>query len=129
MKDHRVVHEAIWAPLIVGAFLVGRFFPFERVSFLTCPFRSITSIPCLTCGGTRAVMAFTRFDLARAFEMNPLVTLAAAAGVLYVLHALRVLVSRRPWRPSLSRGTSTALRLAAIAAIVSNWSYLIAVGR
>lgn len=75
------------------------------------------------------MIAFTRFELARAFEMNPLVTLAAVAGVLYLLHALRVLVTRRPWRPSVSPRVAAVCRVAAVAAIVCNWSYLIVVGR
>ena len=124
MNDHRAVHEIIWAPLIAGALLVARFFPFEKVP-LPCPFRSLTGIPCLTCGGTRAMIAFARFDFARAFEMNPLVAIGAVLAVLYLLHSLRVLITRKPWRPAIPK----AFRPAAIAAVLLNWGYLIAVGR
>jgi hypothetical protein len=124
-SDHRVVHEAIWAPLIASAFVAARFFPFEKISFLVCPFKAITSIPCLTCGGTRAMIALSRFDLLRAVEMNPLVTIAALCGALYVLHAIRVLITQKPWRPAMPR----MMRPGLIAAALLNWGYLIAVGR
>jgi hypothetical protein len=124
--DHRVVHEAVWAPIAAAAFLAGRFFPFEALAFFACPFRAITSIPCPACGGTRSVVAFAHLDMARAFEMNPLVALGCVAGVLYILHSVRVIISRRPWRPVLDR---PALRWGALAILASNWTYLIAVGR
>ncbi len=123
------MHEAIWAPLIAAAFLAGRFFPFDEISFLRCPFHTLTSLPCLACGGTRAVMAFVRLDFGRAFAMNPLVALGAVAGSLYLLHSVRVLFTRKPWRPEVPPVLRRVLRRLAIAAVAANWVYLIAVGR
>lgn len=120
----KTVHEAIWSPIILLAFAFARWFPFEKTP-LPCPFRTITSIPCPTCGGTRAMIALARFDLPRAFEMNPLVALCGLLAALYLFHAIRVLFTRNPWRPELPR----MMRYVVIGAIAANWVYLIAVGR
>jgi hypothetical protein len=128
-RSPRLVHEAIWGPLLAAGFLAARFYPFAEHPIIVCPFRTLTSIPCLTCGGTRAVMALVRFDFARAFEMNPLVALAACGAFLYLLHCLRVLLTRTPWRPALPQLLSGRMRPLLVAAVVVNWGYLIAVGR
>jgi hypothetical protein len=44
--------------------------------FWPCGFRARTGLPCLTCGMTRSVLAFSRGDLVEAFRMQP------AAGLL-----------------------------------------------
>jgi hypothetical protein len=118
------VHEAVWAPLIAGAFMVARWFPFEKAP-LVCPFRAITSIPCFTCGGTRAMIALSHFDLLGALKMNPLVAVAGLLAALYLLHSIRVAITRKPWRPQFPR----FMRPVSIAALAVNWIYLIAVGR
>ena len=120
----KVVHEAIWAPIIVVAFAAARWFPFERVP-LPCPFRAITSLPCFTCGATRSMIALAQFDVVRALEMNPLVAIGGMLGIVYVLHSIRVLFTKRPWRPEIPR----IVRPGLIAAIAANWAYLVAVGR
>lgn len=42
-----------------------------------CPFRAWTGVPCLSCGGTRALVALAQGETLAAFASNPLV----AAGV------------------------------------------------
>lgn len=124
-----VVHEAIWAPMAAVGLVVARWAPEDTFAGMVCPFHAITSLPCLTCGGTRAMRALVQLDLPTAFAMNPLVALAGVAGALYILHALRVALTRRPWRldPE-GRGFRWA-RPVLVAAVVVNWAYLIAVGR
>ena len=130
-RDHRVVHEAIWAPLAALVLLAARFLPFDRLPEAVCPFLALTGLPCLTCGGTRSLMALTRFDLMGALAMNPMLALAGLAAVAYVVHALGVgLLGRSPWRPEISSArVQRALRIAAVVAVLGNWAYLIAVGR
>jgi hypothetical protein len=124
VNDHRAVHEMIWAPLIAGAFAAARFVPFQRFP-IPCPFRSLTGIPCPTCGGTRAMIAFAHLDFPTALAMNPLVAVFAVLALVYLVHSVRVLITRRPWRPEIPK----MFRPAAIAAVLVNWGYLIAVGR
>lgn len=73
--------------------------------FWPCGFRARTGYPCLTCGMTRSVQAFSRGDWIEAFRMQPaagflgLVAVAAAAVGLWIastghiprfVHRLRV---------------------------------------
>ena len=71
------------------------------------------------------MIALSHFDVVRALEMNPLVAIAGLLALLYVLHSIRVLITRKPWRPKFP----PMLRPLVLAALVANWTYLIAVGR
>ena len=126
-----VSHEAIWGPIGGLVLLTARFFPFDRISLGACPFRALTGIPCLSCGGTRSLMAFTRLDLGEAFAMNPLVAALGFIAAAYLAYAVGVWVFGLPrWRPSIpSARWRNGLRLAAVSALVLNWTYLIAAGR
>jgi hypothetical protein len=89
-----------------------------------CVFRSLTGIPCPTCGTTRASTAFLHGNLAAAFSANPL---AAAMGFLFVAGApLAVLwaVARLPV-PVLPSPLPLWIRIGAITLIAANWIYVI----
>ena len=87
--------------------------------------------PCVTCGGTRAMMSLARMDVLEALLMNPLVALAGIAAAVYAVHAAGVwLLGWKRWRPTVTSGRARlALRAGVIAALLLNWAYLIAVGR
>ena len=127
----RVDHELIWAPLLMLGFLAAHFLPLDRLPLGACPLRTLTGIPCPTCGGTRAAAALARPDLRAALAMNPLVALAGMGGAAYVMHALGVwLLGWRRWRPSVSSpARARNIRIAVVVAILLNWTYLIVVGR
>jgi len=131
VADASAPHEAIWAPIALVAFLAARFVPWEQLAFLVCPFHLLTGLPCLSCGGTRAFVALSHFDVAAALAMNPLAALMGMAGAAYVVHAAGVAMGGwPPWRPRVaSASRRRAIRGAALAAVACNWAYLIAVGR
>ena len=91
-----------------------------------CLFHAVTGVACPTCGGTRALLALARLDLAGALAWNPLVALAAlvflAGGFVALALAARGRgvpdVPPRPW-----------LRAAAARALAATWAYVIAAGR
>jgi hypothetical protein len=90
-----------------------------------CVFRSLTGIPCPTCGTTRAATAFLHGNLAAAFTANPL---AAAAGLFFVVGApLAALwaILRLPV-PVVSFPLPARARFAVVAVVAANWLYLIA---
>ena len=126
-----VDHEALW--LLVGGAslcLLGVALATPGIQLPRCAFKTITGLPCPTCGVTRTIIALSRGDVDRALFMNPLAAIAAAAGVLYLLYAAAVLALRLPrFRPTVSAAGARRLRIGAVAAIAGNWIWLIATGR
>ena len=57
--------------LMAGILLIV-FYPFIPNYSKVCYFHEITSIPCPTCGSTRAILALVRGDIVSAFLFNPL---------------------------------------------------------
>lgn len=88
--------------------LVARYVPVARIiPFWGCVLREQTGWPCLGCGLTRVADRVSHFNLAGAWEANPLGTVAALlfalAGVAMVLHLVfampipQVELSPREW--------------------------------
>lgn len=99
-----------------------------QLGFPVCTWKGLTGLPCVGCGGTRAVDLFLRGDFLGALAMNPV----ALGGVLFAaaltLYACGVLVLRlNPLRPAFVRGR--AWRFVAVAALGANWVYLLLAGR
>ena len=95
--------------------------PIEVLPHFACPMKSITGLPCMTCGGTRAVFALGRLEMMTALRFNPLVTVLAVGVATYVVTS----VIRRPWRPRWSLASKVTMVVAAVA----NWAYLVIDGR
>lgn len=113
--------SAVVAALLLAAHRMGLGFP-------VCAWKHLTGLPCLGCGGTRAVDLLLRGDIPGAFAMNP----AALGGVLFfaalALHACGVLIFRlEPVRPAVFRGNAWRFALAAL--LAANWIYLLLSGR
>jgi hypothetical protein len=91
-----------------------------------CVFRSITAVPCPSCGTTRAATAFLDGDLASAFAANPL---AATAGLIFVAGApLAVLWAVSRWPIPVAEGSKAGwLRVTTAVLVLLNWLYLIIV--
>lgn len=120
----RVVHELLWPPLGLGALALARFAPLDQLGY-HCPFHLITGLPCVGCGGTRALIALTHGELGAALALNPLAVLLAACFLLFVAYAIGALWLGRRWRPQPTRAQAFALRASAIGAVAANWIYLL----
>jgi hypothetical protein len=133
LADREVDHERLWLSLaLAGAAILWVWFAsgHDELPRLLCPFREITGIPCVGCGGTRAMLALARGDLQAAFSWNPLVASAAIAGVAWLLYAAIVTALRAPrFRVRLGDRDRLLFRTAAWTAIASNWLFLILHGR
>ena len=101
----------------------------DRLPIVVCVFRAATGIPCLTCGATRAAAHLAVGDIAGAFAMNPLATLAGLALVPWGLADLALLARGKALAVELAPPTAWAVRGLAVAALFANWAYLIAAGR
>jgi hypothetical protein len=91
-----------------------------------CAFRTITGVPCPTCGGTRALLALARLDVGAALAWNPLVTLGVAVfvvgGLVALVRGLRGQgVPDAP--PPRWAGAATGL------ALMANWAFVVLAGR
>ncbi|MCX8035597.1 MAG: DUF2752 domain-containing protein [Candidatus Sumerlaeia bacterium] len=123
-------HERIWGIAAAGFGIIAAIAPLDALRF-SCPLKQLTGWPCVTCGMTRAVLAWRRLDLAAAFGANPLVAALAVFAVFYAVYACTVaLLNTRRLRISLTRRWEpNAIRVLAVAALLANWIYLITAGR
>ncbi|MEO5821319.1 MAG: DUF2752 domain-containing protein [Vicinamibacteraceae bacterium] len=131
LRPLEVDHEALW--LLVGGAslcLLGVALVTPGIQLPRCAFKTMTGLPCPTCGVTRAIIALSRGDVDRALFMNPLVAVAAGIGLLYLLYAAAVLALRLPrFRPTVSAVGADRLRIVTVAVVAINWLWLIATGR
>ncbi len=91
-----------------------------------CTFKTVTGLPCLTCGATRSALSTLGGRLVTAFLYNPLVFFVALVAGTFLL--LRVVFGRTV-RLNLRGRRRTAAWILAVALMLANWAYLIAVGR
>jgi hypothetical protein len=133
LAGREVDHERLWLSIaLAGAALAVLWIAagHEELPHVICPFRHLTGIPCVACGGTRAVLALARGEVQAAFLWNPLVAAFAIAALAWLLYAAVVTVLRAPrLRVRLASRDRTLFRAAAWTAIAGNWVFLILQGR
>jgi len=92
-----------------------------------CPVKSLSGLPCLTCGSTRAALALAQLDLLGAVAANPLAVLAWAALVggglaVGLLAVLNVPLREPDWV------LSPPTRWLLVVGLLANWIYLVGAG-
>jgi Protein of unknown function (DUF2752) len=97
------------------------------VSF--CYVKTLTGLPCPTCGSTRVLGRLFAGDLAGALAMNPLAALAALGVVAWGAADAALLPRKRALCVAVAPPLGRALRVAAALAILANWAYLVLAGR
>ncbi len=97
------------------------------MGFPACTLRTLTGIPCLTCGGTRCARALMGGDVGLALVFNPLVVAAAFGAAIFMAYAAIVTAFglRRLRVLGVSRGERRGLLIGIFALIGANWGYLI----
>ena len=121
-------HELVWLSASLAALAGGVVWLAIGLGWPRCPFLALTGWPCLTCGATRATIAFLHGNFLHAFSWNPLAFLAVCGAAVFDLYAVVVLLSRGP-RLRIVDWTTTekkVVRLAIICALLVNWMYLLA---
>lgn len=106
--------------------LVARFVPVARLPFWGCTLRRTTGWPCLGCGLTRVAERMSHFNVAGAWEANPLGTVAAGLFMAAILASAAHLLFRLPL-PVLSLGPKekTALRVLAVVVVLVNYAWVV----
>ena len=120
-------HELIWLAVTVGAALSAILWLALHLPWPTCTFRALTGLPCVTCGATRASLAFLHGNLGAAWRFNPLIFAGICAVALFDAYALFVLgTGARRVRISLpKRGVRKLILVGLILAGLGNWIYLL----
>ena len=119
--------ELIGLALSVSAAVAGLAWLWLRLPWPQCEFRALLGLPCLTCGSTRAAVAFLHGDLLSAWRFNPLATSAYASIAVFDVYALIACAMRLPrLRIGLgSRRTRQAFAFGVAALAGINWIYLL----
>ncbi|MGC8917620.1 MAG: DUF2752 domain-containing protein [Thermoanaerobaculum sp.] len=107
----------------------ARFWPAVGAALPPCPFRTLTGVPCPTCGTTHAFLALAQGNLGAAFAANPLVVASVAvAALLAFLWAGASALGKT--LPASVRELQTRwplwLRVAVAGAILANWIWVVA---
>ncbi len=119
----------VWGPMaIIFVLAAGILKPLAGL-IPSCVFHRITGFPCLTCGGTRSILALSQFDPGMSFLHNPLVTLFIAGLILFSILSLLSQVTGRSVKIELAGREKRGLRILIILAVSSNWIYLILAGK
>src|SRR5437764_10125208 len=83
-------HELIWLSVSLGGLALAASWFALRLPWPHCIFLSITGHPCLTCGATRAAIAFFHLDFWSAWKWNPLVFLFLSGLSIFDVYAFAV---------------------------------------
>ncbi len=120
-------HELIWLAVTMCAALLALSWLALKLPWPVCTFRSLTGLPCVTCGATRAGLAFFHGHLGTAWQFNPLVFVGLCAIALYDLYAAVVLGARLPRVRVVipERAVRKATLVGVLLAGVGNWIYLL----
>src|SRR5438093_9660047 len=109
-------HELIWLSVSLGSLALAAGWFALRLAWPHCIFLAVTGYPCLTCGATRAAIAFFHLDFMSAWKWNPLVFAALCGLSIFDAYAFAVLVIRAPRLRivQLTRSEKSFLRLIAV---------------
>ena len=112
----------LWLAAAAGALVLQPLWLALAPLLRPCIFRSLTGIPCPTCGTTRAATAFLQGDLLAAFAANPL---AAVTGLVFVAGApLAVVWAFSRWPvPVIPSPLPGWIRTAVLSLLAGNWIY------
>lgn len=106
--------------------LIARFVPVARLPFWGCALRQHTGWPCPGCGLTRVADRIAHFNVAGAWDANPLGTIVALIFVLAILLSALHLLFKMPL-PNLvpSQREALGLRIAVAGSVLVNYGYII----
>jgi uncharacterized protein DUF2752 len=120
-------HELVWLVVSLGAFLGLAVWLGARWPTPQCAFHSLTGLPCLTCGATRAAFQFLHGHFATSFLFNPLAFLTYCTVVAFDLYALAVVATGAPRLrfKNISRWEKLVARWGVVLLVAANWAYLL----
>ena len=127
LAPNELDHELIWLSVSLGSLALAAGWLALRLPWPHCMFLAVTGHPCVTCGATRAAIAFFHADFWSAWKWNPFVFLFLSGLSIFDVYAFAVLVVRAP-RLRIVQFTPREkifVRFVAIMLLLSNWIYLL----
>ena len=120
-------HELVWLSVSIVSLGLAAAWLWLGLPWPQCLFHSFTSLPCLTCGMTRAAIQFFHGHLFAAWKWNPLVFVALCGLSIFDAYAFIVLVTRAPRLRivNLSRLERNGVRALIVGLLALNWVYLL----
>jgi len=120
-------HESLWLGVSLGGLVTAAIWLRLGLPWPQCTFLALTGHPCLTCGATRAAIAFFHGHLFEAVRWNPLVFIFLCGVTAFDIYAAIVLISGAPrLRLTLRNGVEAKwIRLSVVAMLALNWIYLL----
>jgi hypothetical protein len=127
LAPNELDHELIWLAVSLGSLAMAAAWFAIRLPWPRCVFLEVTGYPCVSCGATRAAIAFFHADFWSAWKWNPLVFLFLSGLSIFDAYAFAVLVTRarRLRIGQLSPTEKIFVRLVVIILLLSNWVYLV----
>lgn len=117
----------LWGGVALLLILVSPLAEGRATALPSCPIKTLSGLPCPTCGTTRAALALSHFDLTGSMAINPLAALVwlglIVGGLIVGLRAVLNMPLREPkWVLSIP------VRGLLVLVILANWLYLVGVG-
>jgi hypothetical protein len=122
-SSHDIPFGLIYGTIALLALIGARTLPIGTL-LPSCTFKSMTGVPCPTCGTTRLLTHLAQGDLSIAFCLNPAVAFILISAIVLFLYDAIVLFSGSRVAFSLSPRESQWIRSGAIVALLVNWVYL-----
>ena len=117
----------VWLALgVVALAFAAKLMLLWQLPWPQCLLRKFTGVPCLTCGCTRSLAAWTRLDFAAALRFNPLFFLLCLVLLAWLAAQIAQRLTGRSWMPAwIERTQSRRLWWIMGLLAAANWVYLI----
>jgi hypothetical protein len=120
-------YEVLWFLVSLGAAIILAAWLSLGLPTPRCAFRSLTGLPCPTCGATRAAWQFLHGHFLASLLFNPLAFVLYCMITAFDLYVLIVLIGRAPRLrfTDFTPGERTTIRYAIFVLVGANWIYLL----
>ena len=121
-----VVGPLITFAAVAALLIIARFYGRLPVQAPDCGFKAQFGIPCVSCGGTRAMQALSAGHILKALQFNPAVVVGIFVSITWVLLGLhRFQRGEAPLPVAAQNRRMRRVALIAISLLALNWIYLI----